>query len=957
MRRFIVVLMALLGLVFCSPLGARAEFGPDNLDVTITEADGTAATQAGSHPFAVGGSLDLNFKEEEGKAFTDGRLKDAIIQQIAGLVGDTSAYPRCSTLDFLTHTPKPNNCPLDTAIGVIANALGAPNAWNGNSALFNLEPPPGALLRIGFSTVTVNVVIDIGLKHGPPYSGVAALQNAPQALEVFESKFQLWGDPSDPRHNRLRGRCYTQTEELAEGEEFEIKEGAESCPVAPRTKPFLTLPTRCSGSNSTSIALDSWEQPGSYLFGGEPDLSDPDWRTKAAEPLDEEGQPQAFTGCETLGFNPSIDAKPTTKAAQSPTGLDFDLDVEDEGLTSVDGVAQSDIKKAIVTLPKGMTANPSVAEGLEACSESQLAEEELESLLGEGCPQASKIGTIEVESPLLPRALEGNLYVAKPYENEFGSLIAFYFVLKNPDLGVIVKQAVKVEPDPVTGQLIATTDDIPQAPLSHVRLHLRAGGRSPLISPPGCGEFPIEAELTPWSGGEAVHTVSAFTILSGPDESTCPSGSIAPFHPDFEAGTTNNAAGAYSPFYMRLIRRDGEQDMTRFSAVLPPGVLGILAGIAKCPEAAIAAAKARTGPHGGQEELENPSCPASSRIGRTLAAAGVGSQLTYVPGSLYLAGPVGPDQLSVVAITPAVAGPFDAGTVVVREALTANPTTAEAEVDGSRSDPIPHILKGIPLNLRDLRVYADKPNFIFNATNCQSSKARATLFGSFLDALNPADDVPVGLSARYQAANCARLDFKPKLAFKLKGGTKRGGHPALKAIVTPKSKDANFSDAVVTLPHSAFLDQGHIRTICTRVQFAANGGNGGGCPAGAVYGHVKAWTPVLEEPLSGPVFLRSSNHNLPDLVFALHGLFNVNLVGRLDSHQGGIRSTFTDIPDAPVSLLVLEMQGGKKGLIVNSRNLCAGKNRANAELVGQNFKEDDSRPILRPNCGASSRRH
>lgn len=952
----LILMFAIVGAVSLWPATtAYAAFGLSHFDVAFTNKDGSPATQAGSHPFAVTALAEFNRSEEGGEPFTDGRLRDLIVEQIAGVVGDPTAYPRCSTADFIGGAIGENKCPAQTAVGVNASSISEPGGWTG-APVFNLTPPPGALLRIGFRASVENIVIDFGLKHNPPYSPIAAVRNVPQAVYVYGSKLQLWGNPSDPVHDSLRGNCYFQPNVtgLNSGEEFEFKdENGGTCSGSGTEAPLLTLPTRCSGQNLTSYAADSYEAPGTFL-DEEPNLSDPNWVTGGVENHDPEGHPQAFTGCGKLSLKPTITAKPTTRAAQSPTGLDFSLDVEDEGLTSSKNeTSQSDIRKVVVVLPEGMTANPSVAEGLEVCSQADLAQETVNSGPGEGCPEASKIGTIEVESPLIPEAIKGALYQAKPYENEFNSLIAFYLVIKNPNLGVIVKQAAKVEPDPTTGQLIATTDNIPQLPFSHFRLHFREGGRSPLISPPGCGNFAVKAYLTPWSGGPAVESTSTFEVISGPDGGPCPPAGIAPFHPGFEAGTNNNAAGAYSPFYMRLARKDGEQDMTKFSAVLPPGVLAKIAGVTKCPEAAIAAAKARTGPHGGQEELEHPSCPASSRIGRTLAGAGVGSQLTYVPGSLYLAGPVAGDQLSVVAITPALAGPFDAGTVVVREAVTANPVTAEAEVDGSHSDPIPHILKGIPLNLRDLRVYVDRPGFTFNATNCEPSTARATLFGSFLAPLDPADDVPVSLQARYQAANCAALGFTPKLAINLKGGTKRGGHPALKAVVTPKAGDANFDGAIVTLPHSAFLDQAHIRTICTRVQFAANGGNGGGCPAGAVYGRAKVWTPILDEPLSGPVYLRSSSHNLPDLVLALHGIFNVDLASRIDSRHGGIRSTFADVPDAPVSRFVLEMQGGKKGLIINSRNLCAGKNRADAELTGQNFKRDELRPVVRPSCSSA----
>jgi hypothetical protein len=950
----LVLLLALWGAA-----GARAEFGINNPHIAFSEAEGEAATQAGSHPFALNTSFGLNYLGEGSEAVTEGRFKDVVVEQIAGLVADAS-FPQCTTVDFLTHESggSVNKCSPETAVGVTANSLDEPGSGFG-SAVFNLVPPRGDLLRLGFDILgSVDIVIDARLRHSPPYTGIALSQNIPEPLYTFDNKLQLWGHPADPRHDALRGTCYVQiTEGLQSIEEFEFEsESGKTCSIPESSRPFLTLPTRCSGPDPTTFAVDPWEGPGSYLADGDPDLTDPAWRTQTIEPIDSEGKPQPFTGCEKLGFKPGVMAKPSTKAAQSPTGLDFGLDVEDAGLISFKGLAQSDIKKVRVTLPEGMTANPSLAEGLEVCSEAQLAQITVDSPAGVGCPEASKIGTIEAESPLAPEPTVGALYQATPYENEFGSLIAFYFVIKNPNLGVIVKQAAKVEADPATGQLVAVTDNMPQIPLSHVRLHFREGGRSPLISPPRCGDFTVKAELFPWSGGPPVQSDSTFTIISGPDEGPCPTAGVAPFRPGFEAGTNNNAAGAYSPFYMRLIRRDGEQDMTRFSAVLPPGVLGTLRGIEECPEAAIAAARARTGPHGGREELEHPSCPASSRIGRTLAGAGVGSQLTYVPGSIYLAGPVGKDQLSVVAITPALAGPFDAGTIVVREALTADPQTAEVEADGSLSDPIPHILKGIPLNVRDLRVYVDRPSFIFNATHCQPSQTRATLFGSYLQPLDPADDVPVNLQARYQASNCAALGFRPKIGLKLKGGTKRGAHPALKAVVTPKAGDANFAEAVVRLPHSAFLDQGHIRTICTRVQFAANGGNGGGCPAGSVYGRVKAWTPILEEPLSGPVYLRSSNHNLPDLVFALHGTFDLNLVGRLDSKHGGVRTTFTDIPDAPASRLVLEMQGGKKGVFVNSRNLCASTNRASAELTGQNGKFHDLRPVVQPGCGARKHR-
>ena len=547
----------------------------------------------------------------------------------------------------------------------------------------------------------------------------------------------------------------------------------------------------------------------------------------------------------------------------------------------------------------------------------------------------------------MEETLKGSLYLAKPYANPEHTLIALYMAIASARYGVIFKVPLKVEPDPRTGQLITTAEGLPQWPFSHFRLHFREGARSPLVTPPSCGTHTVQAMLYPSSGGAPVESTSSFEIIAGPNGAPCPSGG-QPFNPGFEAGSINNAAGRYSPFDMRLTRQDGDQDLTRFSAELPPGMIGRLAGTAQCPAAAIAQARSRSGQNGGAEEQADPSCPADSQIGRVIAGAGVGQVLTYVPGSLYLAGPYNGAPLSVVAIVPALAGPFDAGTVVTQEALRIDPLSAEVEADGSASDPIPHILKGIPLAVRDVQVYVDKPDFTLNPTSCEPSATLATLWAGGQDVFSAADDAPHSLAARFQAASCASLGFTPKLSLKLRGSKPtRGGHPALRGVYTPRKGDANLKRLVLRLPHSAFLDQAHIRTICTRVQFAAGGGNGEKCPRGAVYGHAKAWTPLLSQPLVGPVYLRSSNHNLPDFVAALHGIIDVEAVARIDSVKGGIRATFPVIPDAPLSRVIVNMQGGKKGLIVNSTDLCKAKHRAGAAYLAHNGRRAAGRPVVR----------
>jgi hypothetical protein len=947
---------AALLLAASAPAPAQAEFALSDFDITLTGADGSPDMQAGAHPFALTGDLGIEYTVGGidplfgvPESFISGNPRDLNIGLIPGMVADTTAYPRCSMVDFNTPSTGTTgvSCSNDTAVGNVAVSIGFPFEWVAHP-VYSLEPPPGVLFRFGFAIIgKVRVVLDAKLNDAPPYQGITALTNASTILTLFRSKIQLWGNPSDPAHDKFRGSCFAS----ADGAYFSddpfdekgfpgFKPGSKACPVEPRG-PLLTLPTSCRGPQVTSYEARSWQEPGN-LTSGSAITHD-----NATPP-----NPQGFSGCGKLAFSPTVSTKPTTASAETGSGIDFNLDFDDEGLKNAAGLAQSHVKKAVVTLPEGMTINPSIGEGLGVCTPADLDRETLQSAPGEGCPNASKIGVVGAQSPLLADSLEGSVFLAQQddpstatpgAENPFDTLIAFYIVIKKPDKGVLVKLPAKVEPDPNTGRLVVTLDDSPQVPISHFNLHFREGQRAALVSPPACGTYTTESKFYPWSDPTNPSTVlSDFQVTSGIGGGPCPPGGIPPFHPGFEAGSINNNAGSFSPFNMKLLRADGEQDMTKFSSILPPGELGSLAGVSKCPDSAIGIARAKT----GREEIASPSCPANSLIGHTLAGAGVGSALTYVKGQIYLGGPYNGDPLSVISVTPALAGPFDAGTVVVRLALDLNPKTAEVEVDGANSDPIPHILKGIVLKVRDLRVYVDRPNFTLNPTSCDESSARATLFGSYLDVFNPADDVPVALSSRYQAANCLNLGFKPKLALNLKGGTRRGGHPGLVANYQPRRGDANVEGLVVRLPRSAFLDQAHIKTICTRVQFAADA-----CPKNAQYGYIKAWTPLLDEPLQGPVWLRSSNHKLPDLIFDLHGLVDVEVATRIDSAHGGIRATVEDSPDAPLSKVLLRMQGGKKGLIVNSRNLCGHKSKANVLFSGHNGKQFNSDPVMRAECG------
>jgi hypothetical protein len=914
----------------------EVSFGIERFSAVAEEEGGKPSTQAGGHPFQYTTTLQLN-----SGWFQPGsnRLNSSVEQPAqprnfrftlaAGLIGNIRTVPQCSLADFddgsriLT-----NQCPDETAVGVAATTIVEKSVVGFTRLavpLFNLTPSPGEPARLGLTAGGASVVIDTEVDPEDEYRIIAVVRNATQLAEILSSTVTVWGTPGDPAHDAQRGWFCG----------YHLGEALGECnnPPGAGEDAFLRLPVNCVAPSVTATEVEPWNVP---------------LRTVIAEDV---FATPPLGGCLQVPFQPGISAAPTDRHAGGPSGLDVELSMPNEGLLEKDKVAEAQSEKVEAILPEGVTINPSQAEGLAACSPAQFKAETADSPPGAGCPEAAKVGSVAVRTPILEEEAEGSVYVATPFDNPFGSLVALYVVAKIPDRGILVKQAGKVELNPATGQLVSTFDDLPQVPFETFELHFSEGDRAPLVMPQRCGTYDMLTRFTPWSAedpdnptpAEVVSETSPITIDQG-----CPSGPPG-FSPSFLAGTSNNSAGRYSPFDIRLTRNDSEQEFSRFSVKLPEGVIGKLAGVPFCSDAAIEAARARSGPHGGAEEIDSPSCPSASQIGRTLAGAGVGPDLTYVPGKLYLAGPYKGAKLSIVAITPAKVGPFDLGTIVIRQALRIDPETAEVTSDGSSSDPIPHILHGVVVHARDIRVFVDRDNFVLNPTSCEKKTATATVLSL--------GGAQANLTSPFQAADCAGLGFKPKLSIQLLGGTTRTATPRLKAVLTARAGDANIGRAQVTLPPSEFLEQAHIRTVCTRVQFNAGAGNGEQCPKGSIYGKAEAISPLLDEPLAGPVFLRSSDHELPDMVAALHSAkVDIDLVGRIDSPKsGGIRSTFEGVPDAPVTRFTLEMQGGKKGLIVNSVDICKGKHRAKAAFEGQNGKLREFKPVVKAKCGGKKK--
>jgi hypothetical protein len=914
----------------------------------LNDEAGNPAILAGSHPTQQTFSFGFPTREAGKSGLTnDGYARDVWAELPRGLAGDPGATPVLCTEVQLTGA---KGCPSESQIGLADITTTFLRGQNGvsTSPVYNMVPPPGVAAEFATDAFLQGIYVHTlaSIRTDGDY-GVQAMIPDLLALgtnPIFGIQAQVWGDPSSPIYDPVR----------------ECEGGGLGCPGKSTGVALLTVPADCPGTPPQyEVQADSWEK----RF--------PAFEKVFAkyESADLAGNPVHTTGCGELDFEPTIEAAPTTNLTDSPSGLDFELhQPQDMKLTSR---SSAPLRDAAVRFPAGLAVNPAQAAGLGACSEAQIGfEEETEegrldfSKQPQSCPDAAKIGTLEATSPALVardeahkveekegkqvlEVLHGSVYLAKPFANPFGSLVALYLVVEDPKTGIVAKLAGEGELDPQTGQITTYFEESPEIPIEDIRVHVFGGDRGALITPPVCATHTTETDLTPWSSpeGEDAFPESSFETTATPRGSACPTSEAQlPNAFKLHTGTEAPAAGKYSPLLFKLSREDGTQRLGKIEASLPTGLSARLAGVAICSEADIAKAQSREKPNAGAAELADPSCPANSEVGSVVAAAGAGPSPYYTTGHAYLAGPYKGAPLSVVSIAPAVAGPFDLGTVVVRAAVYLDPATAQGRIV---TDPLPRILDGVPLDVRSVAVRATRPNFTLNPTSCDEK----SFGGQVISTLGQA----APLFERFQVGGCTSLPYKPKLTANLFGPIHRGGHPRLKSVFTAKPGEANTAAISFTLPRSEFIDQAHFRTICTRVQFAASQ-----CPAGSVYGHVKVISPLVDYPLEGPIYLRSSSHKLPDVVLALHGpsyqpLF-LEADGRVDSVNGGLRVRFQSIPDAPLAKAIVTMQGGKKGLFQNSTNICKGTHRVTLKLDAQNGKVSDSKPKLVAQCKGKSKK-
>jgi len=935
-RRLRALGLAVAGCVLLGSLGASSAFAQTfGIDSLTTSA---SSSQAGAHADV---STDFMLNADSGGNPID-QLKDVVAQLPPGLVGNPQAAPKCSHTEFEQFA-----CPVDSQVGLLnafftvdqgvtttltagyagtgdpnTDCLNDPEAdgctftvadsdgfqgFDDNDAnvvtitgpnhppvttrlgafpsdpnelilqhpipdvldagdtvthvshpigpvpipLFNMEPTPGHVASFSASLLFVPlppVEIDVN----PDGSLKATISDESTFLQIAGAGLTLWGVPADASHDANRCDQLGQTCGLSAG-----------VPA----KPFMTNPTDCSsGPLTTTVSIDSWQDPGNF------DTATSD-------------QP-APTGCDILSFNPSLSFQPSGTAADSPAAFSTTVHVPQN--QNAYSLATPELKKAVVTLPPGVSINPSAADGLQACSPAQIG-------LGNNnpatCPDASKIGSVEIDTPLLSQPLTGPIYVNQD--------IGLYVVAEGG--GVRIKLQGDIARDPDTGQLTVTFDNTPPVPFSDFKLNFFDGPRTALATPTECGTYETDSQLTPFSApdsGPAATPSDSFDITTGPGGGSCD----RPFAPSFHSGTQNPVAGASSPFIVKLSRDDGTEELGGLDIDLPPGMLAKVGSVPQC----------------NNTDANAGNCSAASRVGGVQVGAGAGSNPFYLPGDVYLTQGYKGAPFGLAIVVQAQAGPFDLGTVIVRASIFVDQDDAQLHVV---TDPIPAIQDGVPLRIRDIRVLLDRSDFTLNPSNCGTMAVTGTAHGL------EGGSAPV--SDHFQVGGCAGLPFAPQLTGAITGGageTGRSGHPNFQFDLTPRPGDANLSSVSLLLPTSIQIDQANLTNICTETELAQSE-----CAGHSPIGSGSAATPLLAGQLTGPVFPVSGSGALPRLAVILHGSATepITLVVRANVEAVGaaIRNTFVNIPDAPITNFRLAISGGPQGYLVNNTNLCGAKKK------------------------------
>jgi hypothetical protein len=830
----------------------------------------------------------------------DGQVQNIRVDIPPGLISNPQAVPKCSSPTV--------SCSNDSQLGVVqleVYELGL--VASVGASVYNMVPPAGKVSDYAFSAAGTRIDIIGGVRSTSDdglYFTIAVPSSAPP---LIRSTLIFWGDPGDSAHNSQRPWSCLSLVLLSP-----CRPPA-SLPSHPAGTPFLSNPSGCLPPGQVStVAVDS--STGDH-----------------AEKIDT--TPVSATGCSSVPFTPSLAITPSTTQADAPTGLAVDVQVPQN--QDPNGLASAHVKNAVVTLPPGMTLDPSAANGLQACSPAQFAEG---SDAAPTCPAASQVGTVEIDTPLLAKPLTGSVFLGcdgssaqTPCPASTG-LAYLYVYATTQGQSVTQKLLGTVTASQSTGQLTTTFSDQPQLPFTDFKLNFKSGPTAPVANPLACGPATTSSSLTPYSGNLAAAPTTTFTVDRDGARAVCPQ--PAPFTPGFAVTAGMQQAGAFDdPLTFAFTRSDAQQYLSRIVVQLPPGLLGILASVPLCVE----------------PQATQGTCSATSRIGATNVLAGAGSDPISQGGNVYLTGPYGGAPFGLSIVVPAIAGPFNLGTVVVRASISVDRTDAHLTIT---SDPLPQIVGGIPLRVRNVGVRVDRPGFMINPTSCAPAAIDATI--------TSLEGAAATAPAPFQAGGCGALRFAPSLRLALSGNgqTTDGKHPTLSATVGSRLGEANVRSARVTLPLSLALDPYNSQHVCS-----VPASNADSCPAKTIIGSATVRTPLLSQPLTGLVYLvqgirtnaqGQQIRTLPALLIPLRGQVAIDLRGQTSVDTvGRLVTTFPAVPDAPISSFTLAITGGRHGILVvtGGANLCRGAQRATAVFAAQSGRSNSLAVKMTTPCG------
>jgi hypothetical protein len=876
-----------------------APFGFSQWNAWFSNADGTLDTRAGSHPYEATFSYMLNTVLRNGRerALPE-ETRNIEVLLPPGFVGDPSAVPKCTRQQLNAEA-----CPSDALIGR-TRVFSEPSK---TFPVYNMVPPPGFPAEFAFNFVKVYTLLDSSVRSGSDYGITTSIDNVPQ-FEVFGDIMTIWGVPGDKSHDFWRN----PSSEACTEEEIEHSERhCGSSGVHPILKPFLTLPTSCGEPQKVTIRATSWQHPSAKPI------------EKTVLLHDNNEDPAGFTGCEHLGFGPTISTAPDTAKADTPAGLTVEVKSQIGGLSDPVGFSTSDIQETTVTLPEGLTINPGQAAGLQACHETEATLEENDQ--APVCPNASKVGTDEIETPLLAKPLQGGVYILQSNPPNIELLVTASAE------GVNLKLIGHVHLTD-TGQLVTTFSGTPELPFTSFRLAFSGGAQAALSTPTSCGTYTTTSDFAPWSSPfiADVFPSSSFQITNGTNGAPCPSSPL-PFSPQLIAGSTTDQAGGFTDFSLLLQASDDQQRIEKLQFKVPRGLLGMISRVPLCPEAQASAG----------------TCSSVSQIGHTVVASGPGPYPLVVPqpgqppAAIYLTGAYEGAPYGLSIVVPVVVGPFTLQTQIVRAKIEVDPLTAQITVT---TDPFPQVIDGVPTDLRTVNAVIDRPGFMFNPTNCSPMSFSGTAWGTPPPGVGGPGST-AAISSHFQMGSCQALKFKPNFKVSTSGKTSRKNGASLDVKVlyptgslgaNQASSQSNIARVKVDLPKQLPSRLTTLQKACTAATFEANPAN---CPAASRVGTVKAITPVLPVQLTGPAYFVSyGGAKFPELVFVLKG-YGVTVQVHAEtfiSKAGITSSTLRHIPDVPITSFELKLPQGPFSALAANGNLCASKLKMPTAFTAQN---------------------